>query len=182
MKTIAVNRLIEGPLNLSWKVIILQLLQSGHHYQKLGLLNGRLRVCHRVAPSYWFKVSKNRTIGTNQRCHLPQCHFAKSDWVKKKMSKILISLNYFPIFSLPLALDSHSKSLLLLTSLKLMSVGVSSSSAMNFTKLNLQLIFLAISWGNFKAKQARKWDILFHIFDSISWIFELILNFCMNGG
>ena len=103
-------------------------------------------------------------------------------WVKKKCQKILILLNYFPIFSLPLALDSHPKSLLLLTSLKLMSVGVSSSSAMNFTKLNLQLIFLAISWGNFKAKQARKWDILFHIFDSISWIFELILNFCMNGG
>ena len=48
--TLTVNRLIEGPLNLSWKVIILQLLQSGHHYQKLGLLNGRLRVCHRVAP------------------------------------------------------------------------------------------------------------------------------------
>ena len=112
-------------------------------------------------PSYWFKVSKNRTNSTNQRCY---CHNVICDWVKKKCQKILISLNYFPIFSLPLALDSHPKSLLLLTSLKLMSVGVSSSSAMNFAKLNLQLIFLAISWGNFKAKQARKWDILFHAY------------------
>ena len=96
-------------------------------------------------------------------------------WVKKKCQKILILLNYFPIFSLPLALDSHPKSLLLLTSLKLMSVGVSSSSAMNFAKLNLQLIFLAISWGNFKAKQARKWDILFH-----AYFWFNFLNFWVN--
>lgn len=129
--------------------------------------------------------SKWAKIGQMVQIKDATCHNVISpkvtEW-RKKCQKILISLNYFPIFSLPLALDSHSKSLLLLTSLKLMSVGVSSSSAMNFTKLNLQLIFLAISWGNFKAKQARKWDILFHIFDSISWIFELILNFCMNGG
>ena len=116
--------------------------------------------------------SKWAKIGQMAQIKDATCHNVISpkvtEW-RKKCQKILISLNYFPIFSLPLVLDSHSKSLLLLTSLKLMSVGVSSSSAMNFTKLNLQLIFLA-----FQSEASKKMGYF------VPYFWFNFLNFWVN--